>query len=727
METLEPLQIKKVAVLGAGATGAGIAAHLANLGFEVTVMEASAERAEEAVARAAQAKPPMFYLSEIAETIRCGSWIENLEWLGDMDWVCEAVGEDPALKATTFAALDPVLAAHTVITTCTEVGSVASLTAGRSASFRRRFMGTHFMPSPRYAKLLELTAGRDTDPTLLRRMAQFLEDKAGRRVVATKDTPGFIAHRLGIWSLLHAVQIAEKLRIGVELVDAVTSAIDCPMGLGATRALDALGLDHVRDLATLIAAGCEDDPDVGVLQVPASLAALIDRGCFGDKVGRGFARSEGGEDLVFDLVTHAYRQFQEPGVPALAELRAMPAAVRLSAGLTLRDEVGEFCRLHYLPVLRYADRIKETISHSVCDIDRAMAWGYRKRVGPFALADEVGRERLGFGDGPFYAEGEFRSFGGAMIAVDADSRYRRIDDYPVLEQRNGVVIRDLGDDVQGLCILPDGGPLSPAVVEELHTLLDSGSLKRFVAVFPGDASPFSYDLSFVLERIAASDLASIEKTLRRLQELALKLSRARCVGAVYGHCTGAIFELAMACPIVAIDAEAVVGLTASQAGLIPAAGGLAAMRLRTQDAGPRAMADAAMQVLVAAKSTCAEDARRKGLLRQTDKTIHHPDRLISEAKETALKVEPDTPRSWLTLDGPLAGMMDRRRDELKPRWGFTAHDLLLAEKIKQVFARATSLDDALSHERRGFIELCGKALTQARMRHLVVHGKPIRN
>ncbi|MFQ3669699.1 MAG: 3-hydroxyacyl-CoA dehydrogenase family protein, partial [Fimbriimonadaceae bacterium] len=216
---------RRVCVIGAGTMGGGIAAHLANLGFEVTLLDLEAEDARRGLDRARQSKPPHFYVPDTASRIRTGSIRDDSAWAAEADWVCEAIVEKPEAKKALFAQLDDLLPPTTMVSTNTSGLEIGSLAEGRSDRFRRRFVGTHFFNPPRYLKLVELIPTGDTDPAVVRTMTEFLEDRVARRVVLAKDTPGFIANRFGMWAMFHAVHVAEKLQFSVETVDAITGPL----------------------------------------------------------------------------------------------------------------------------------------------------------------------------------------------------------------------------------------------------------------------------------------------------------------------------------------------------------------------------------------------------------------------------------------------------------------------------------------------------------------------
>jgi 3-hydroxyacyl-CoA dehydrogenase len=704
--------------------GASVAAHLANVGMTVTLFDVTGERAEAGLINAIQAKPPFFYTPEVAQNVRCGGIAEHLAWLTDIDWVCEAVSEDAETKKTLFAALDPILPGHAVISTCTTCLKVEALADGRSESFRRRFFGTHFAAAPRYVPLLEFTRPPQADPQQAAAFTQFLEVKAGKRVIQTKDAPGFITTRLGLWIAFHAVHTAEKLRIPVELVDEVTAAL---YGKGACEYLDAFGLDLAASDSLEIAGRCQGDPDVDQYVLPASLAVLLERGCTGHKIGRGYYRSESSRRLVFDLINRAYRDPMESEEPLFSKDPGADLGEQIRKALALRNEGGEFLRNHLIPVLRHVNAVKEKVAHNVVDLDQALRRGLGFPMGPFELMDAVGKDQTGIGGTPFYQVAAFRSFDGEFVAIKAPPQYRTLQDFIVLRGNQHLEVRDIGDDVKVLSPADHRGFLRREAIDEMSDLLESGSFDRFVLHLSSTATSQAFDLQFVLDRAEADDFEAIEKALLRLQHLTDLLASARCVAAVSGRCVGPAFELAMACPRIAAHPETEFGLPAIEAGLLPAGGGTALLRLRNQELGTRAIADCASYLIAGVTSTCAEDARRKGFLRELDKVIHHPDRLLFEAKLLALDVHPQPRPSWQHEAGPLAGMIDRQKQELKPRMGLTAHDDLIADKIKQIFAKAGSFDEALAFERKGFVDLCGKALTLARIRQLLIHGKPLRN
>jgi len=700
--------------------GSGIAAHLANLGFEVTLLDLTEESVQAAFARAKAAKPPHFFVPETADKIRLGSIEKNIAWAAEADWVCEAIIEKMDAKRALFEKLDGLLPETTAVTTNTSGLQIALLSEGRSESFRKRFLGTHFFNPPRYLKLLELIPTPETAPEAVEAMTSFLEDKVARRVVVAKDTPGFIANRFGMWAMIHAIHVTEKLGLSIEQVDAITGPFLGRPRSASFRLNDIVGLDIMQDIANNLYERCPHDPQRELLATPNSMKVLLERGWIGEKSGQGYYRREGKEFMAFDLVTHAYRQRQDVSFPELDAIAKEPLGVRVAKALEMRNEAGEFLRHHLIPVLEYANSLKEEISHNVLDFDRVMMWGFGWEMGPFAMMDAIGT----FGD-KFYSEGSMRGFDGTPVPMPSEPQYRQIRDYPILEKGENFNLRDLGEGVTAVALTTKMGTITPALVEELHAKLDS--LDRFVLCSEARHFSLGFDLTQFLAKIDAEDFSGILHDLDRLQQLAVRLSGKRVVSAIHGYALGAGLELAFQCPRVVALADSMLGFPESKVGLYPGGGGTAEMALRSQADGAKAVVDTAIRLSQGEVSTNADHARHLGYLRPTDVTEYHPERLLTTARAFALTVEPTARPAWSLPSGPLTGMIDRAQDELVAKGTLSDYDRQIADRVKAVFTKSTSFDDALLKERTLFIELTQKALTQARIRHMMETGKPLRN
>lgn len=720
------MRARRVCVLGAGTMGSGIAAHLANLGFEVTLLDVSREAAEAGLDRARKAKPPHFYVADRSHRIRLGGIQDNLGWVSEAEWVCEAVVEKMDIKRELFAALEDVLQPDAMISTNTSGLQIGLLAEGRSESFRRRFLGTHFFNPPRYLKLLELIPTEDTDPEVVASMTAFLEERVSRRVVPAKDTPGFIANRYGMWSMFHAVHCAERLHLTIEQVDAITGPFLGRPRSASFRLNDLVGLDIMQDIAQNLIERCPNDPHTSALQTPASMRALMSRGWIGDKAGHGYYRKEGKELLALDLQTFAYRNRQDPQLASLDRLAKLPLGQRVREALDLRDEVGEYLRAYLVPTLRYADYLKEEISHSVRDFDRVMMWGFGWEQGPFAMLDSIGADKIGIETKKYYEGATILGFSGEYQKAAEEPQYATIKDFPIISTGEAHVLRDLGDGVTAFSLSTKMGSITPTVVDELTNLLESGKVDRLVLTSEAKVFSVGYDLNFFLSAIQDGDMERIDKGLRALHRAGSLLEQIPTVAAVWGYALGAGLELSMSCSHIVANAECQIGLPEAKVGLIPGGRGTVLMRLRSQSSAKQ-VSEMAMQVTEGATALNADQAKDLHYMRETDVVVYHPDRLMVEAKRLALQAEPHDLPAWTQPEGPIAGMIDRLQSEAKARGGMTDYDECIGDKVKAVFVRPGNYMDALAKEREEFIDLCSRPFTFARIKHMLETGKPLRN
>lgn len=716
------LGAKKVCVIGAGTMGSGIAAHLANLGFQVTLLDVTRESAEAGLEKAKSARPPHFFVPERAAGIRLGGIDTDLGLVADAEWVCEAVVEKLDVKRALFERLETVLSPDAMISTNTSGLQIALLAEGRSESFRRRFLGTHFFNPPRYLKLLELIPTAETDPAVVSAMTRFLEDRVARRVVLAKDTPGFIANRYGMWSMFLATHVAERLRLSPEAVDLITGPFLGRPRSGTFRLNDLVGLDIMQDIARNLIERCPHDPNIlPTLATPSSVAWLSERGWIGEKVGQGYYRKEGRELLTLDIQTLAYRQRQEVSIPSIEKYGKLPLGERIKRTLEERDEAGEFLRAYLPPVLQYAEHLKQEISHSVLDFDRVMMWGFGWEKGPFGLLDAAG-----LATEPYYDGQTQRDFSGTFISLPVEPQYATIRDFPVVSEAETYLLRDLGDGVTAISLKTKMGVISPALVDDLTALLEHQGQGPYLLTSEARVYSVGFDLTFFDHAIADSNTAGIDTALAKLQRLGELLEKSATVCAVHGYALGAGLELALSCPQIVAAADAQIGLPEMKVGLLPGGRGTTLTRVYNQINAKR-LCEVAVNVARGAVAANADEARIFGYLRPTDLTAYHPDSILMSAKQAALSVKPASRPAWAVFEGPLNGQIDRELEEMHRRGELSDYDKTIADRIRFVFAKATSYEHALELERKEFLDLCAKALTHARIQHMLSTNKPLRN
>ncbi len=712
-----------VCVIGAGTMGSGIAAHLANLGFNVTLLDLTTQSVHACFDRAKAAKPPHFFVRGTADKIRLGSIEENLDWVKGADWVCEAIIEKLDAKRSLYEKLEKLIDEDALISTNTSGLEISLLAEDRSESFKSRFFGTHFFNPPRYLKLLELIDTPHNTQEDHDAVATFLEKRVARRVVPALDTPGFIANRYGMWSMYHAIHIAEKLQLSVEQVDLITGPFLGRPRSGSFRLNDIVGLDIMQDIARNQFARCSEDPYTGTLTNPKSMDYLLSQGNIGNKAGKGYYDKIGNDLLSFDLITHAYRQRIEPNLPTVTDNLRKPLAERLRIGLEARDEVGEFMRLYLLPTLRYADYLKGSICHAVQDFDRVMQWGFGWEAGPFEMIDMIGSQAVLGEAKQFYSvEGQLSPNEAERSIILREPEYRPLSDYPVVASQGLVDVRDLGDGVRSIELRTKMGSVPPQGVEDLHAFLDKEPDGRFVLASSTKVFSVGFDLKFFLDAIDREDWLGIETALERLQSLGEKLSQRRVVAALHGYALGGGLELAMSCPQVIALSDAQIGLPEARVGLIPGGRGVTMMRQRCQD-GPQMMRDTIGLMTSGFVATNAVEARLNGFLRDQDKVTFHPDMLITRARELALTVEPVGSPEWKEMPPFTAGMVDERLKDP----AFTPYDVFIGEQLKHCMVKAASYDECLQLERERFLLLCQRPETKARIAQMLETGKPLRN
>jgi len=713
-----------VCVLGAGTMGSGIAAHLANQGFQVTLLDLTTDATRACLDRAKSLRPPHFFDPSIADKIRIGGLDENIEWVREADWVCEAIIEKLDAKRDLYSRIEPFLRPDAIISTNTSGLEISSLIFGRSESFRRRFLGTHFFNPPRYLKLLELIPTHATDPGEIERVKKFLEDHVARRVVVAKDTPGFVANRFGMWAMYQAIHVAEKLQLSVEAVDAITGPFLGRPRTGSFRLNDLVGLDIMEDIASNQIARCPDDPHRQTLETPSSIRALLALGHKGNKTGSGYYKREGKEFFAFDLAGHGYRPAQEPDLPTLKELGKKPLGERIREALTRTDPVGDYLHNYLIPVLQYADYLKEEVSHNVEDFDRVMMWGFGWEMGPFAMIDAIGPDSLGMPEGAFYQGSQIRGFDGKMQDRVNEPEFRTITDFPVMSSHEGFNIRQLEGGVRAICLSTKMGTINPALCKSLSAWLntESGPL-----VLTSEAKHFSlgYDLNVFVESINAQNWNKIDIDLTLLQDLCGLLRERQVVAAVFGYVLGAGLEITMGCPMVLAHPESQIGLPEVKVGLLP--GGSGTTELRARATTVKEAAEALKLIGQAAVSANAWQARHWGYLRSTDQLASHPDRLIHDATQLALTIQAAQTTKWTMPEGPLTGLADQAIKDLAASKEWAEYDGIVCDHVKMVFTKCKDFSGALKREREEFIELCQHPMTLLRINHMLENNKPLRN
>jgi 3-hydroxyacyl-CoA dehydrogenase len=804
MTTFRSAPIRSAAVLGAGTMGAQIAAHLANAGIPTRLLDLTRDTARDGLKRAQALKPDPFFTPDAVNLISLGGFDTDadLDALGDADWIIEAIVERLDLKQQLLARVEPRLKPAAIVSSNTSGIPLAAIAEGRSDAFKQRWVGTHFFNPPRYLPLLEVIPTADTDPAVVTALTAFADARLGKGVVLAKDTPNFIANRIGLFGVLRLLEaLASGSPAGggytIEEIDAMTGpAIGRPKS-ATFRTLDLTGIDIV----SLVSSNLRErlDPEEAKAFVPPPIIeALVERGWLGEKSGQGFYKRERGpagasEILTLDPETMTYRARLSPKLPALDAAKAIvDSRERLRTLFLGRDRVGEFLRATLGPTLLYAVRVAPEIASSIDDVDRAMAWGFGWDLGPFEACDAIGLRELldacgnGTGDGAgsggatgdgaasvpplireqldrqrnTFRDGDHRvpPPAGALLFRDSTSGCADGASRTLVKTNAGASLIDLGDGVLGLELHSKLNTIGGDTIAMLHAGVKEAERNFAALVIATDAVNFSVGANLMLLLLEAQEgnWEEVDLMVRAFQQatMALRLAPVPVIVCPTGMTFGGGCEIALHGDRVRASAETYMGLVEVGVGLIPAGGGTKEMIARATEglgrgagAGAPASGDLlpAMQrvfetIGFAKASTSAAHARQLGYLRATDRITMNRDRLIADAKITALRMvgagyRPVRMRSAIPVGGATLEAALKLGVHLALRAGrISEHDALIGRKLAHIIAggslpQATTVNEQylLDLEREAFLSLCGERKTLERIQHTLKTGKPLRN
>ncbi len=767
------MRIRKIGVVGAGTMGGGIAALAASAGVPVVLLDVAGADDErngpvtKGLQRALGAKPSAFMSRGRADLIRIGNLEDDLDSLADCDWVVEAIVERPDPKKALYARLEPILGEHAIVSTNTSGIPVATLAEGRGDSFRRRFLGTHFFNPARYLHLLEVIPTPDTDPKVLVHLIEFGEAILGKGVVVARDTPGFIANRLGVRAIDRAIGLMDEYGLTIEEVDLLTGPLVGRPKSATFRTADLTGLDVLRAVREGLAAATGEE-----FGVPAWVDEMVERGRLGEKTGAGFYKRESEGILTLDWKTGEYRRRRRPEIPGVDELEKQPLADRLRGVLSLPGAHGEFSRVLFAETWGYTLEKAPEIAYDLLAVDRALEWGFAWELGPFRQMDAVGlgpvRELLearGAGEPEllrragrsFYRDdlGAFLGFDGKSISVPerpgtlALSRVRRTGRIPRAD--SGATLLDIGDGVILLEFRAKMGTLNESVIGMLDAGLELVSREDRPGLVIGHEDPRTFsagaDLKAVLAAAEAGRWEVIDSFVRDFQRATAAIRRAPfpVVVAPFGLTLGGGAEITLHAARVQAHAELYMGLVEAGVGLIPAGGGTKELLFRfTEELAPYQEADpfeavrrAFNLIALARTSGSALEAIEAGLLRPADRVSMNRDRLLADARARVLDLASD----WIppvrgtieALGWKALGNLRYGISAMREAGQITDHEALIGEKLARVLCggdgnpRTVTEEDILDLEREAFLELLGTEKTRERIRYTLETGKTLRN
>ena len=801
------LTIRKAAIIGAGNMGAQIAAHLANVGIPSLLMdivptELLPDEAKRGLTlqspqvrnrvtqtlfdKMKKLKPSPLFTPEVASLIRIGNVEDNLAEIKDADWVLEAILERMDLKQAIHAKIAANARPEALVTTNTSGLSIAGMTQNCPLEYRRRFFGTHFFNPPRYMRLLELIPTPDSDRALLKSFAEFGEAVLGKGIVMAKDTPGFVANRIGCFDMQHVALLMIEQGLSIDEVDAITGpAIGRPKS-ATFRLGDIVGVDLMAQMGRNLRGLLQHDPQISVFREVEFIEDMVKRGWWGEKKSQGFYQrvksDKGRQILTLDYKTMEYKPQQKAQFASLeAASKISDRGERIRTLCAATDKAGLFAWKHLSAMLCYsAERLTE-IADDVVTVDNGMKWGYNWELGPFETWDALGvretadrlkaegravpklvSDLLAAGKTSFYEQSNGRrayfDLGKRAHVVEVESP--KAIHLPWLHKANKVVRRnagaslvDLGDGVACLEFHVKMNTIGGDQMGMLRESLEEVS-KNFLGLVIGNQGPhFSAgaNLFLLITQIQNGEWDEIDLMIRKFQKATSSLRQYEkpVVAACHGYTLGGGTELSLGCDHIVIAAETYMGLPEVGVGLIPGAQGTKEMLIRCTESIIRSdevdyfpgVRHAWETIGMAKVGTSASEALKLRYLRPSEMTIVlNKDWLIGEAKAQVLHLVAKgySPRPRRT-DIPAIGesgmtLCKLQLQQMRKSGLISEHDEKIGNKLAYILCGGdlTSLhyvseDYILDLEREVFLSLCGEPKTLERIKHTLKTGKPLRN
>ena len=793
-------QINKVAVLGAGVMGATIAAHLANAGIQVLLLDIvpgepnDAEKAagltitDAAVRNRIAAagleglkkmKPAPFFLPGYAANIAVGNFDDDMAKLRDCDWVVEVVVENMAIKKRLFTEkVVPNLKDGAILSTNTSGLSVNEIAQCLPERVRKNMLVTHFFNPPRYMRLLEIVSCDATDPAVTAFMADFISKRLGKGVVYAKDTPNFIANRIGVYAICNCVRTMLEMGMTVEEVDAVAGPATARPKSAAFRTADLVGIDTLQHVANNSFDLLVDDEQREIFKFPDFVKDMVAKGLLGNKSKQGFFKKvkgeKGQEFFYYDYKTGAYAPSQRPKFASIEAAKSIDdPAKRLQALITSGDKAAKFAWTNLRDTLIYTlNRIPE-IADDIVNIDNAMKWGFNWELGPFEMLDAIGvgyfveraeREGVQVPERLKSIERFYRFYNGKNeYCCLTDGGYREVPAKPghigltilkkngkVVEKNSGASVIDIGDGVFCLEFHTKMNAIGNEILSMTHKAIKRTEEEGVGLVIANEGGMFSAGANLMLLVMAVAEGAydEIALTVKGFQKamMAIKYSKIPVVAAPHNLVMGGGCETCLHADSIIPHAETYMGLVEIGVGLLPAGGGTKEMAIRAIKLAEENDIDATpfifknfMNIAMAKVSMSAAELAPMGFMRQGDAISMDIDKRIHDAKLKAIAMaanyRPGTPLIGLKAPGRSVAASIKSQLWNMQKGGFISeYDQFLAGTVAEVITGGDvpggtliTEEYLLELEREAFVRLCAQKKTLERIQHMLKKGKPLRN
>ena len=793
-------QINKVAVLGAGVMGATIAAHLANAGVQVLLLDIVPREPGEAEQKAGltltdpqvrnriaaagleglkKMKPAPFFLPGYAANIETGNFDDDMAKLRSCDWVIEVVVENMAIKKQLFTEkIVPNLKDGAILSTNTSGLSVNEMAECLPESVRKNFLVTHFFNPPRYMRLMEIVSCRYTAPETAAFMGDFISRRLGKGIVTAKDTPNFIANRIGVYAICNCVKTMLDMGMTVEEVDAIAGPATARPKSAAFRTADLVGIDTLQHVANNSYDLLVNDEQREIFRFPDFVKDMVAKGLLGNKSKQGFFKKVKGESgqqfFYYDYTTGEYAPSQRPKFASIEAAKSFDdPGKRLQALISAGDKAAKFAWVNMRDTLIYTyNRIPE-IADDIVNIDNAMKWGFNWELGPFEMLDAIGVQYFverAKEDGVQVPAGlkaieSFYKFenGKNHYYCVTSGEYREVPQKPghislsilkrnnkVVEKNSGASVIDLDDGVFCLEFHTKMNAIGGEILSMVHKAIKRTEEEGVGLVIANEGTMFSAGANLMLLAMAIAEGAydEIAMTVKGFQKamMAIKYSKIPVVAAPHNLVMGGGCETCLHADSMIPHAETYMGLVEIGVGLLPGGGGTKEMAIRAIKLAEENDIDVTpfifknfMNIAMAKVSMSAAELGPMGFMRQGDAITMDIDKRIHDAKLKAIAMaanyRPGSP--LIDLKAPGRGVAASIKSQLwnMQKGGFISeYDQFLAGTIADVITGGDvpggtliTEEYLLDLEREGFVKLCGQKKTLERIQHMLKKGKPLRN
>ena len=781
---------RSVTVLGAGTMGAQIAAHLANAGLQVNLLDIAPQEGpknaivEAAFKRASKLRPDPMFSTKVAQRIKLGNFDEHLDWLAGSDWVIEVVVERLDIKQSIMARIEQHVNDDAIVSTNTSGLPIHKIAEECSSGFKRRFLGTHFFNPPRYLKLLELIPTAETDTEILHRIAHFGRVHLGKGIVVAKDTPNFIGNRIGIFAMMNAIKGFTEDGYTIEEIDALTGPLTGRPKSATFRTADVVGLDVMKHVAANLYDNIPEDESRNMFEVPEILEKLIEVGALGAKTKAGFYKKEGKEIKSIDPETGEYAAARELNLGPLGEIKkAGSLSNRLNALYEDTGRAGKFFRQTTHALIGYSARRIPEISDNPADLDRALQWGFGWEMGPFAMWDALGFEKVfeqlkteqlalpewvhvmhAAGHRSFYKKDSVKQLvyvpghGDYMVEETPADEYSlaTIKTNPVTEiwHNDEAGLIDIGDGVALFEFRSKANSLGFKVMRGLIDVLDlvenNPDIRGMVIANEGKNFSVGANLGEMAEAAGKGNFDLVDQAIDQFQKSVQRVRYALkpVVVAPHQRVLGGGCEVTMAGITQAPAAETYIGLVELGVGLIPAGTGTAFLAALAAERSANQFPSEILShlqvffqnVAMAKVATSAAMAIDMGYFAPDARIVMHEGRRIYVAKQAVIDLSeagylpPPVKTNIKVLGTPGRAALEIGARQYEDGHFISEYDRYLAVQLAHVLTggdltgpQEVHEDYLIELEREVFLRLCGEEKTQARIMHILTTNKPLRN